>query len=42
MWYHGALDRDAAKAMLLEEQCHGNGTFLVRDSGKGGLALSFL
>ncbi|CAG5123278.1 unnamed protein product, partial [Candidula unifasciata] len=41
LWYHGALDRDAANTMLFEEQCHGNGTFLVRDRGRGGLALSF-
>ncbi|RUS72736.1 hypothetical protein EGW08_019503 [Elysia chlorotica] len=42
LWYHGPIPRQDAKKLLLQNRCHGDGTFLVRDSGQGGLALSFL
>ncbi|XP_059147757.1 1-phosphatidylinositol 4,5-bisphosphate phosphodiesterase gamma-1-like isoform X2 [Physella acuta] len=42
LWYHGKIKRSAAESLLEENRMHGDGTFLVRDSDRGGLALSFL
>ncbi|GFS27426.1 phosphoinositide phospholipase C [Elysia marginata] len=42
LWYHGTTERGIARSLLLQHRCHGDGTFLVRESGQGGLALSFL
>ena len=42
LWYHGAIDRKATKDLLLNHRYHGDGTFLVRASGQGPLALSFM
>ncbi|XP_012944855.1 1-phosphatidylinositol 4,5-bisphosphate phosphodiesterase gamma-1 isoform X1 [Aplysia californica] len=41
LWYHGALMRKDAQRVLMEQRCHGDGTFLVRD-GNQGFTLSFL
>ncbi|GFO43401.1 phosphoinositide phospholipase c [Plakobranchus ocellatus] len=42
LWYHGPIQREVAINILLNLRHHGDGTFLVRDSGQGGKALSFL
>ncbi|XP_055893001.1 1-phosphatidylinositol 4,5-bisphosphate phosphodiesterase gamma-1-like isoform X2 [Biomphalaria glabrata] len=42
MWYHGKIKRDMAAILLMENRSHGDGTFLVRESESGGLAMSFL
>ncbi|CAL1529117.1 unnamed protein product [Lymnaea stagnalis] len=41
MWYHGLLRRQDTEALLKQSRMHGDGTFLVRDSERGGMVVSF-